>query len=80
MKTSAMPTRSFLHILLGFSLGLMLGFWLLPLQQTLTTPVSAELANVQNIAPLSAKFVIDNNNIAQFYAEFYRYYELNKEW
>jgi hypothetical protein len=77
-----MLSKSFWHVLLGFSLGLMVGFWRSPLCKTPSVPsmMSTIVAKTPTDAASPAKFTIDSGNIAQFYSEFYRYYELNKEW
>jgi hypothetical protein len=80
--------RSFQYLFLGFSIGVIFTLWLLPHGQveittetiTTTSVVSSFSGTAQSKINSSTRFTIDYGNIAQFYEEFYRYYELNKEW
>ena len=88
MKIASAQAKRILYILVGFAAGMVFNSYLESLSEprvrrpsTGNSSVSSALSKYMKPgAPSPTNFTIDYHNILQFYEEFYRYYELNKEW
>ena len=86
MTIVSAPTRRLLYVLVGVVTGMVFNSYLQSLSQrgralfTNEALVSPQLSKtIESNGSLSTNFTIDYHNIDQFYEEFYRFYELNKE-
>ncbi|CAF1199244.1 unnamed protein product [Adineta ricciae] len=81
-----MQHKSYHSSVFGFVIGILFTTWLLSNRGSQTPTVSTSSTTsttsqaVKSTTLASVKFPIDNTNIARFYDEYYKYYELNKEW
>ncbi|CAF0737689.1 unnamed protein product [Adineta steineri] len=83
-----MFTKSYQGILMGFIIGVTCTLWLQQNSQIKTTEMITSAPTTrpssstyeQSKSNLSSKFSINYDNIAQFYEEYYKFYELNREW
>lgn len=81
-------TKLILYSFLSFAAGVAFTFYLISFGQTQigipnivnSTIITTPRRYIQPSNCSSTNFTIDAHNIVYFYEEFYRYYEINKEW
>lgn len=84
MKFFHLFIKVFRYVLLGFAVGVVCTTYILSYSQSQTIMTNTVLSilseNNQSKKCSSAEIKIDTENIPHIYEEFYKFYELNKEW